>query len=186
MIVLAIDTSATLCAAALLDEAAGQVLASQTLDIGKGHAEVLMDVIETVLARAELTFGDLSRVVVTIGPGSFTGVRIGVSAARGFALALGIPAVGITTLEAIAAEEAALHPGKPALAAIDAGRGEVYTGLYGASGEVLRDPAMLTISDAAAWVMPDMVIAGSGAALVAGAAGRPDLAGTITTATGAI
>lgn len=186
MTVLAIDTSATLCAAALFDAVADRVLASETRDIGKGHAEVLMDVIETALARAGYSYGDLTRIVVTVGPGSFTGVRIGVSSARGFALALGIPAVGITTLEAIAADEARFHPGKPVLATIDAGRGEVYTGLYGASGEVLRDPAMLTIADAAAWVMPDMVIAGSGAALVAGAAGRPDLTGTITRATGAI
>ncbi len=186
MTVLAIDTSATLCAAALLDAVAGRVLASEVRDIGKGHAEVLMDVIETALARAGITYGDLSRIVVTVGPGSFTGVRIGVSAARGFALALGVPAVGITTLEAIAADEAALHPGKPVLAVIDAGRGEVYAGLFAPSGEVLRGPAILAIADAAAWVMPDMVVAGSGAALVAAAAGLPDLTGSVIAATGTI
>ncbi len=74
------------------------------IDIGKGHAEHLMAVVEAAMKQAGVEYSDLGAVAVSVGPGSFTGVRVGVSAARGFAMALKIPAIGVTTLEAIAAE----------------------------------------------------------------------------------
>ena len=87
-----------------LDADAGVELGRAVLDIGKGHAEILMDVIAEALGAAGIAFAGLGAVAVSVGPGSFTGVRVGVSAARGLALALKIPAVGVSTLEALAAE----------------------------------------------------------------------------------
>ena len=123
MKLLAIDTAANLCAACVYDADRDVVLGQSVRDIGKGHAEQLMDVIAEALEGAGLTYGDVSRIGVTVGPGSFTGVRVGVSTARGLALALGIPAIGVTTLEALAAGERAVRPDKDVLAVIDAGRG---------------------------------------------------------------
>ena len=101
MTILAIDTSASLCAAAVFD---GELeLGRSVIDIGKGHAEHLMGVIEAALAAANVTYAGMSRIVVAIGPGSFTGIRVGVSTARGLALALGVPAIGISNLDAVAA-----------------------------------------------------------------------------------
>ncbi len=94
MIVLALDTAGVDCAAALYDSETGRVLAEVCETIGKGHAERLMAMIDEALAASGLALADLDRVAVTVGPGSFTGIRVGVAAARGLALALGIEAVG--------------------------------------------------------------------------------------------
>ena len=104
MMLLAIDTAAGLCAACVYDATAGEVTGRDVLDIGKGHAEHLMAVIGPPLSEAGIGYGDLGAIAVSVGPGSFTGVRVGVSAARGLALALKMPAIGVTTLEALAAE----------------------------------------------------------------------------------
>ncbi|MCB1426400.1 MAG: tRNA (adenosine(37)-N6)-threonylcarbamoyltransferase complex dimerization subunit type 1 TsaB, partial [Notoacmeibacter sp.] len=100
MTLLAIDTAANLCAACLSDAETGAILGAEVLDIGKGHAEQLMDVIAQAMAEAGAQWPDLTRLAVTVGPGSFTGIRVGVAAARGLALALDLPLTGITTLEA--------------------------------------------------------------------------------------
>src|SRR4051794_26516035 len=100
MKILAIDTAANLCAACVFDGDADRELGRSVRDIGKGHAEVLMDVIAEALAAAGAAFGDLDAVAVAVGPGSFTGIRVGVSVARGLALAQKIPAAGVSTLDA--------------------------------------------------------------------------------------
>ena len=123
MILLAIDTSSTLCAACIHDSAAGKELGRAVLDLGKGHAEHLMGVVHEAMAQAGVDFSALERIVVAVGPGSFTGVRVGVSASRGFAMALKIPAVGVTTLEAIAAETRESFGARKVMAALDGGRG---------------------------------------------------------------
>ncbi|MBZ0141385.1 MAG: tRNA (adenosine(37)-N6)-threonylcarbamoyltransferase complex dimerization subunit type 1 TsaB, partial [Pseudorhodoplanes sp.] len=87
MRVLAIDTALEACAAALLDTKRGALLASVSLPMTRGHAEALMPVIETVMRDSGLAFSDLDRIAVTTGPGSFTGLRVGIAAARGIALA---------------------------------------------------------------------------------------------------
>jgi tRNA threonylcarbamoyladenosine biosynthesis protein TsaB len=137
MISLAIDTSAHLCAAAVHDSAADRILAEASEDIGRGHAERLMDVIAGVLARAGVEYSGLGRVTVTVGPGSFTGVRVGLATARGIALGLGIDVCGVGVLEA-AAETARQAPGwregVPLAVVLDARRGEAYGQLFGPSG----------------------------------------------------
>ncbi|MBS9719203.1 tRNA (adenosine(37)-N6)-threonylcarbamoyltransferase complex dimerization subunit type 1 TsaB [Tianweitania sp. BSSL-BM11] len=166
MTLLAIDTSANLCAACVWE--GDGALASVTQDIGTGHAELLMSMIQDVLRQAGKTYSDLSRIGVVIGPGSFTGVRVGVSTARGLALALNIPAVGVTTLEALAAEALALHPGRSVLAVIDARREQLYSALYDQAGVPLAEPAVL---DAGATLARtgegDFLLTGSGAATIA-------------------
>ena len=97
--ILGIDTSAGQCAVALLDGARAWSRA-QAMD--RGHAEGLFPMIEAVLDEAGVGFGNLTRVAVCTGPGSFAGLRIGVAAARGLALGCGIPAIGITRFEALA------------------------------------------------------------------------------------
>ena len=100
MILLGIDTSAHLCAVCAYDASLQKVLAEQTSDIGRGHAELLFDQIEACLKSSGLEYSDVSRIGVTIGPGSFTGVRVGLAAARGLGLSLGIDVVGVSTLDA--------------------------------------------------------------------------------------
>jgi len=148
MIVLAIDTAGVDCSAALYDSAAGRVLSAVTETIGKGHAERLMAVIDEALASANLQLAAVERVAVVIGPGSFTGIRVGVAAARGLALALGIGSVGVTTLEVLARSQLAAHPGQPVVAAMDAKRNEVYTQAFSAEGQPLTEPAALSPEDA--------------------------------------
>ncbi|ETX15186.1 peptidase M22 [Roseivivax halodurans JCM 10272] len=98
-IVLGFDTSAAHCAAALL--CGDLVLSVRGEGMARGQAERLIPLIEDILAEAGLTWRDLARVGVGIGPGNFTGIRISVAAARGLAMSLGIPAIGISTHDAI-------------------------------------------------------------------------------------
>ncbi len=109
---LGFDTSAAHCAAALLQ--GDEILAATAEDMGRGQAENLMPLIEDMLSGADVTWADLDRIGVGIGPGNFTGIRISVSAARGLALALDIPAIGVSTFEAITQIDAKATPAVPA------------------------------------------------------------------------
>jgi tRNA threonylcarbamoyladenosine biosynthesis protein TsaB len=122
--VLAFDTSAAHCAAALLLPG-GRVL-TRLEPMEKGQAERLMPLLEELLREAGLGWSDLTRLAVGTGPGNFTGVRIAVAAARGLALGLGIPAIGITRLEALA-----FGLPRPITVVEDARRGEVYVQGFG-------------------------------------------------------
>src|SRR3974390_2914559 len=97
MRVIAIDTALAACAAAVLDTDHG-IVASETLPMVRGHAEAFIPLIARVMKRSEITFRDLGRIAVTTGPGSFTGVRVGLAAARGFGVPTGVPVVGGFTL----------------------------------------------------------------------------------------
>jgi tRNA threonylcarbamoyladenosine biosynthesis protein TsaB len=112
VLTLAIDCSARFCAVALHDAGEGRIVASASPDIGRGHAEKLPAVLEEVLADAGVDLSQVGRIGVTIGPGSFAGIRVGVAFARGLALALDVPALGVGSLEAIAVP-AARDRGKP-------------------------------------------------------------------------
>jgi len=162
MIVLAIDTAGTGCSAALYDSDRDIVLGAAGEDIGRGHAERLMEFVDGALSAAGLDLPAIDRVAVTIGPGSFTGIRVGVAAARGLALALGIPAVGVSTLSALAAER-----NGPLLVAIDAKREEVYWQVFAADGSEVTPPAIATVEEARAMAQAhDGDIAGSASALL--------------------
>lgn len=124
---LGFDTSAAHCAAALLH--GERLIEARAEDMPKGQAERLMPLLDEMLARAGIGWRDLAVIGVGIGPGNFTGVRISVSAARGLALALGIPAVGVSTLDALAAGQP-----RPLRAQIDARRDEVYVQDFTATG----------------------------------------------------
>ncbi|MDZ4310959.1 MAG: tRNA (adenosine(37)-N6)-threonylcarbamoyltransferase complex dimerization subunit type 1 TsaB [Cypionkella sp.] len=117
-IILAFDTSAAHCAAALL---CGDQLWLKTEAMEKGQAERLMPLISDLLAEAGVVLADVTAIGVGTGPGNFTGVRISVAAARGLALGLGVPAIGVTRLEALA-----FGLPRPVTVVEDARRGEVY------------------------------------------------------------
>ncbi|UVK38998.1 tRNA (adenosine(37)-N6)-threonylcarbamoyltransferase complex dimerization subunit type 1 TsaB [Mesorhizobium sp. AR10] len=184
MKLLAIDCAANLCAACVYDAAAGKELGRSVLDLGKGHAEHLMAVIDAALKASGTDYAGLGAIAVSIGPGSFTGLRVGVSAARGLALALKIPAIGVTTLDALAAEAAMIFPGRVVLAALDAGREEIHATLYDELSVLMYGPAVTTFSQAAAMAADKSpVLAGTAALQIAASAGRAfDIGPTLATA----
>jgi len=163
MRLLAIDTALEACSAAVLDTAGGGIVAEESGAMTRGHAEALMPLIQRVMKIARLEFSDLDRVAVTVGPGSFTGLRVGISAARGIGLAAAKPVVGLTTLSAYAAPFIAQDDSRPVVSAIDARHAHVYLQVYGAAGRVLVSPRLASLHEAA---------------LRASAAGAPRLAGT--------
>ncbi len=131
MSALSIDTAANICAVAITDRKTGETLASQSLDISRGHAEVLMPMIETCLKQSGLTVSHISLVICTCGPGSFTGVRVGLSTARAIALGLSVPIIGISNLQACALYAAEISDSKtPILVLLDARRDQVYVQMF--------------------------------------------------------
>ena len=116
----------------------------------RGHAEALMPLIARVMERAGLDFAALDRIAVTTGPGSFTGLRVGISAARGIALAAGKPAVGLTTLAAYAAPLIAADDTLPVVAAIDARHDHVYLQVFGPGGRTIVAPRLAALARRAA------------------------------------
>ncbi len=121
MLILAFDTSAGGCSVALLD--GDQVLAQDRRAMQRGQSEALLPMIEAICAEGDRPLYEVEGLAVTHGPGSFTGLRIGLAAAEGLALALDIPAVGISSFEARAAGE---MRGGPALCVLDSGRAEPF------------------------------------------------------------
>lgn len=169
MRLLVIDTSGPDCAAGIFDADGARMLARCAETIGKGHAERLPGMIEQVSRDAGLPLKALDRIAVTVGPGSFTGIRVGVAMARGLALALAIPAVGVSTLAVVA--EPSLGGGYPVLALIDARREELYATLFAADGTSLGRPMALSYDQARALgESHGAILAGSGARILAGAA----------------
>jgi tRNA threonylcarbamoyladenosine biosynthesis protein TsaB len=139
-----------------------------------GHAERLMPMIADVMEQAGLGFGDLERIAVTVGPGTFTGVRVGVAAARGLALATGLPVVGTTSLAVMAhgAGEllGAARSGELLGVAVDARRGMVYVQIFNRAREATSAPLLLAPQEVAALVgARSVTVVGSGAEAVASA-----------------
>lgn len=150
MLVLAIDTALDSCAAAVLDTQSGQLVAHESLPMKRGHAEALMPLIARVVEAADIAFQALDRIGVTTGPGSFTGLRVGLSAARGIALAANKPAVGVTTLMAYAAPVVGENRASPVISAIDARHDHVYFQAVGGDGSTLIVPQVAPVEEALA------------------------------------
>ncbi|EJW10715.1 putative molecular chaperone [Rhodovulum sp. PH10] len=167
MRVLALDTALAACSVAVLDSDSAGVLAHESRPMERGHAEALMPMVARVMSEADTEFVDLDRIVVTIGPGSFTGLRVGVAAARGLALATGKPMVGLTTLAAFAAPHIAADDKTPLLSVIDARHEQVYMQLVGEGGRALIAPRIASVREAAriATAAPTRIV-GSAAAMV--------------------
>ncbi len=164
MIVLGLDTCLNACSVAVLD--GETVLAHRCEVMARGHQERLAPMTEAVMADTGLAFSQLHRIGATVGPGSFTGLRVGVAFAKGLASALSIPAVGIGTLEALAAEGSGL-----VAAAIDARRDQIYLQVF-EDGAPLIAPDVLPVGTAAARLVEltagrTLTLIGSGAPLLA-------------------
>jgi tRNA threonylcarbamoyladenosine biosynthesis protein TsaB len=167
VIVLGLDTCLNACSVAVLE--GDRVLAGAREVMARGHQERLAPMTQAVMAEAGLAFGRIERVAATVGPGSFTGLRVGVAFAKGLAAALAVPAVGIGTLEALAAEA----EGR-AFAAIDARRGQIYAQAF-EDGRALTPPQVMALEEAASVAAGlaasgGLTLAGPGAGMLAAAA----------------
>src|SRR3982075_1061407 len=170
MRVLAIDTALEACSAAVFDSDRGGITASESVAMARGHAEAVMPLLARVMDLAEVQFANLARIAVTTGPGSFTGLRVGIAAARGIALAAGKPAIGLSTLAGFAARLIADDDSTHVVAAIDARHDNVYLQVFGIGGRTLVAPRIATLRDAvrAAMTGPARIV-GSAANLLAAA-----------------
>ena len=166
MRVLALDTALGACSAALCSN--GDVLARRFMRLERGHAEALMPMVEEVRGEAGLDYAELDLLAATVGPGTFTGVRIGLATARALSLASGVPLIGVTTLSAVAeaaAENAAANDSL--LIVHDARRAQVYVQLFDGAVVPLGDPGVVTPANVAALVRGRAgLVAGTGVALV--------------------
>jgi len=139
MKILAIDCATTACSVAIWID--GEVRAVERTELARGQGEALLPMIERVRAAAGLAFADLDRLAVTVGPGHFTGLRSGLAAARGLALATGLPLVGVTTLDAVAAGvPVSERAGAVLVVALDSKRAEAYVQSYAADLSPLAAP----------------------------------------------
>lgn len=164
MIVLGLDTCLSSCSVAVLD--GERVLASAREVMARGHQERLAPMAQAMMAEAGLGFDKLQRIAVTVGPGSFTGLRVGIAFAKGLAVALDVPTVGIGSLEALACEADGL-----VFAIVDARRGQVYVQGF-EDGRALMAPDAVTAETAAARIAElsmgrPFALVGSGATLLA-------------------
>ena len=151
-ITLAIDTAAPrLQLALLLADGSADVSVD---DIATGHAELIFARIATLLDRNDLAYADLQRIAVTTGPGSFTGLRIGLSAARGFGLARSIPVIGVPSLLAISLSAV----DGPVTVLLDARRDEAYFQLFGAPGVPMLPAQILPMAVAQAGIVPSSTL----------------------------
>ncbi len=168
MILLALDTSASLCAAVLFDSAQEKVLARKSEDIGRGHAERLMGLLAELLDQAALQYKDVQKIAVTTGPGSFTGIRVGLATVRGLALGLGIPVVGVSVFDAIAFHYE--RQSGPLVVAMDAKRSEVFMQSEG------QEPLAVLLAEIGSHLPKEPFrLAGSAAQMIVDTTGRNDI-----------
>ncbi|MDD9909027.1 MAG: tRNA (adenosine(37)-N6)-threonylcarbamoyltransferase complex dimerization subunit type 1 TsaB [Ahrensia sp.] len=154
---LALDTTGLFCSSAVLD---GHSLIEASENIGRGHAEHLMAQIEAVLLRADAQWPDIDRIACCTGPGSFTGLRVGLATARGLALALNCPCIGVTVFEAFAFA----HAGSaPLCVAMDAKRDQIWLQCFADANRSLAEPCGIT-SAGASEAVPERVARFAGSA----------------------
>lgn len=167
--ILAIDTASRALSIALGDGRGVSFAAHQLRS--RGQAENLMPMIERGFRATGSTAADLTGLAVTVGPGTFTGLRIGLAAARAMRVALNIPLLGMTALEVLAADAARRFPDRPVLAALDARRDQVYAQMFRRAeppfAECWSAPVAVAAESAALMAVSGTVLIGNGAALVA-------------------
>ena len=168
MKILAIDTALPAVSVCVLADGAAAPESAETVAMERGHAEALLPMIDRVMARVDGGFSALDRVAVTVGPGSFTGLRVGIAAGRAIGIACGIPTVGVSTLAALAAP--LILDEKPGLVgvAIDARHGNVYFAAFEADGRTYRAPHLTSVREAIRSLGAGPIrLAGSGAPMLA-------------------
>jgi len=184
MRILAIDTSCGAASTAVVDSEALEPLASLSRAMTRGHAEALAPMVGEVMRAVEGGMSGIDRIAVTIGPGSFTGIRVGVAMARAMGIALAIPVVGVSTLAAFAAP--LLSEPRPGIiaVAIDARHESVYFQLFEPSGRPLGPPRCDSVRECVRGVgAGPALLAGNAAALVADEAHRAGLPYDLSAAT---
>ena len=168
MRILAIDAALPAVSACVLDSDAEEPIASESIEMERGHAEALLPLVERVMSKVDGGFSSIKRVAVTVGPGSFTGIRIGLAAGHAIALGARAEIVGVSTLAALAAP-LILDPFDGVIAAaIDARHGQVYVTAFGPDGRTLLAPRRAGAHEALrALGDGPLKLVGSGAALLA-------------------
>lgn len=152
MITLGIDTATSACACAVWSAAEGRIIAVQAEAMTRGQAERLIPLVQETLAAAGVGFAAIDRYAVVVGPGTFTGLRIGLAAARGLALAADKPLLGVTSLEAaVRGLDAGDRDGRTLLAIIESRRDELFVQPWGAGLVPLADPAEVLPADLPAY-----------------------------------
>jgi tRNA threonylcarbamoyladenosine biosynthesis protein TsaB len=145
MLILALDTSMAACSTCVYDTSSGAILGAKQAFMDKGQAEGLAPMVGQTMGEAGVAFSALARIAVTQGPGTFTGVRIGLAFARGLSVSLAIPVIGINSLAAIATNEKS-HT-HPIIVASDARGNDIYFATFDAAGNELTPPAIVNLDD---------------------------------------
>ncbi len=181
MIILGFDCSGGACSAAILR--GGEAIAHKLVTADRGHAGLLIPLINGVLADAGCSYSDIDCYGVTVGPGSYTGIRIGLATARGMAAASAKPLIGVTTTQAVAHRIARQYPsemtaGRAMAICLDTKRADVYLQCFADDLTEHSSPAALSVHSAVA-ALPDgkILVAGSSAAEIIEASGRADVVG---------
>ena len=161
MLVLGMDTATSACSAAVVKD--GNVLAQEFKEMARGHAEALVPMIKRVLEAAGRSVGELDLIAATVGPGAYTGVRIGLSTAQTMSLAATVPLLGVTTLEAVA-RAAQNGSGNELLVVMDTKRADFYAQAFDGSGTALGELMALSAAELlAAFPGSDLRLAGDAA-----------------------
>jgi len=161
--VLAIDTALSACSACIWQAGDPEPLARETIPMERGHAEALLPLVDRLASRVDRGFESLDRVAVTVGPGSYTGLRVGIAAARGIGLAADVPVIGVATLSAFLAPLMAGDRRGLFTAAVDAKHGQIYIQAVAVGGRTIIPPSLMGFRDA-------VRLLGSGPILVTGSA----------------
>jgi tRNA threonylcarbamoyl adenosine modification protein YeaZ len=181
--VLAIDTALGACSACVFEAGAAEPLVGESILMDRGHAEALLPLIDRLIAHVDGGFESLDRVAVTVGPGSYTGLRVGISAARAIGLAAGIPVVGVATLSAFLAP--LMTGGGRGLftAAIDAKHGQIYVQAIASGGLTIIQPGLMGARDALRLLgSGPLILTGSAAPILAAEAWAQGIEASLTEA----
>jgi len=184
MKVLAIDTALPAVSVCVLEDGVATPEAAETAAMERGHAEALLPMIDRVVARIDGGFSSLGRVAVTVGPGSFTGLRVGIAAARAIGIACSVPTVGVSTLAALAAPLILDEKTEIVAIAIDAKHGNVFFAAFEPDGRTHHAPCLISVREAIRSLRGGPIrLAGSGAPMLAIEAWSTGMAADVVGAT---